>query len=113
VLATPGIFSRGWRPGWLDDSFCGQIPGTGLKVRLLGACVEQWRPISGWGLEKGSAGPKPVRRMVPAGSVYFFEVLHGTASCLPDVWLKSVCDEMQDRKDGFGLALWGIWDNNI
>ncbi len=111
VLATPGIFSCGWRPGWLDDSFCGQIPETGLKVRLLGACIERWRPISGWGLEKGSVGPKPVRRTVPAGSVYFFEVLHGAASCLPDLWLKSVCDEMQDRKDGFGLALWGVWGN--
>jgi CRISPR-associated protein Cmr3 len=112
VLATPGIFSRGWRPGWLDDSFCGRIPGTGLEVRLTGACIERWKPVSGWGLEKGSVGPKPVRRMAPAGSVYFFEVLHGSASCLPNVWLKSVCDEIQDRKDGFGLALWGVWNNN-
>ena len=27
-----------------------------------------------------------------------------------DLWLRSVCDERQDRLDGFGLALWGIWD---
>lgn len=112
VLATPGIFSNGWKPGWLNGSFCGNIPGTDLKVRLTGACIGRWRPVSGWGMEKGGVGPKPIRRLVPAGSVYFFEVSDGAASCLQDAWLKSVCDRTQDRRDGFGLALWGVWDNN-
>jgi CRISPR-associated protein Cmr3 len=54
-------------------------------------------------------GPKPVRRMVPAGGVYFFELLKGQSSDLEKLWLESVSDEEQDRRDGFGLATWGIW----
>ena len=54
-------------------------------------------------------GPKPVKRMVPAGGVYFFEVIHGTASDLAHRWLLSVSDGDQDRRDGFGLAAWGTW----
>jgi CRISPR-associated protein Cmr3 len=86
---------------WPDD----------LKLKLISACIDRWKPISGWSLEKGSRGPKEIRRLVPAGSVYFFEVLSGKAEDLvKSLWLRSVCDKDQDRRDGFGLAVWGLWD---
>lgn len=116
VLATPAIFSRGWLPNWLKldgNSLIGAPEGTpsGLRLRLISACVDRWKPISGWSLEKGSHGPKEIRRLVPAGSVYFFEVLEGDAEALvKSLWLQSVCDDDQDRRDGFGLAIWGLWD---
>jgi CRISPR-associated protein Cmr3 len=47
--------------------------------------------------------------MVPAGSVYFFEIEGGNPSDLLESWLRPVSDNEQDRKDGFGLALWGVW----
>jgi CRISPR-associated protein Cmr3 len=47
--------------------------------------------------------------MVPAGGAYFFELLKGQSSDLEKLWLESVSDEEQDRRDGFGLATWGIW----
>jgi CRISPR-associated protein Cmr3 len=121
VLATPAIFSKGWLPGWLKD-VNGYLEGTppgasdDLKLRLVSACVDRWRPISGWSAEAKSRGPKAIRRLVPAGSVYFFEVHHGSASELAkNLWLRSVCDDVQgdkdrNRKDGFGLAVWGIWE---
>jgi CRISPR-associated protein Cmr3 len=117
VLATPAIFSHGWLPGWLEfkgesiESNSDKIMPPGIKLKLVSACTERWKPISGWSLEKGKRGSKPIRRLVPAGSVYFFEVLEGDAATLAEkLWLKSVCDDEQDRRDGFGLALWGIWD---
>ena len=121
VLATPAIFSKGWRPGWLED-VNGSLEGTppkapiDLRLRLVSACVDRWKPISGWSAEAKSRGPKAIRRLVPAGSVYFFEVIHGNAGELAENhWLKSVCDDVPDdadrnRKDGFGLAVWGIWE---
>lgn len=112
VLATPAIFSDGWVPGWLKGWADDKIPDywpKGLKLKLVSACTEHWKPISGWSLEK--KGAKPIRRLVPAGSVYFFEVLEGDAAALAEsLWLRSICDDPQDRRDGFGLALWGIWD---
>lgn len=113
VLATPAIFSDGWKPGWLEGWPEGKSPSywpKGLKLKLISACIDRWKPISGWSLEK--RGPKPIRRLVPAGSVYFFEIDGDVdaATLAKSLWLKSVCDEEQDRLDGFGLALWGIWD---
>jgi len=113
VLATPAIFSSGWRPGWLEESAdgaAGVVPGTAVRVKLVGATIERWQPVSGWSLEEGRFGPKPVWRLVPAGGVYFFEVLEGEARELAAArWMKSVCDEEQHRRDGFGLAVWGVW----
>jgi len=116
VLATPACFNKGWKPGWLSEGEQGRQPEgsppscPGVRLKLVSACVGRWQAISGWSLEKGSVGEKPIRRLVPAGSVYFFEIINGSASELSSAWLESVCDDEQDRKDGFGLALWGLWD---
>lgn len=114
VLATPAIFSGGWCPGWINKTtLTGTPPGVeDLTLKLVSACVDRWRPLSGWNMERGhKRGPKPIRRLVPAGSVYFFKVTNGGAGgVLADRWLRPVSDEDQDRKDGFGLALWGAWE---
>jgi CRISPR-associated protein Cmr3 len=113
VLTTPAIFSGGWKPGWLNQEphgLVGTVPGTQVQVRLIGACVDRWRPISGWSYENN--GTKPVRRLAPAGSVYFFRVQSGQCADLAAQWLGSVCDDPdgQDQRDGFGLAIWGVWE---
>jgi len=116
VLATPALFGGGWKPGWLDGNLEGTPPGTGVKLRLVGVVLDRWRAVSGFGLEDGALGPKPVRRMVPAGAVYFFEYVSGDRSTLAGQgWLAPVSDlaeDGQDRRDGFGLALWGVWSES-
>lgn len=118
ILASPAIFDDGWKPGWLRDEngiLRGTPPGAPPDVVLIlrGACVDRWQPISGWSYEQGHVGPKPVRRLVPAGSVYFFEIEAGTIKSLAEqLWLQSISDQEQDRRDGFGLALWGIWEKD-
>jgi CRISPR-associated protein Cmr3 len=111
VLATPAIFRHGWLPGWLvkrDGALRGTIPGTEVVARLIGACVGRWKPISGWSFEH--RGEKPARRLVPAGSVYFLEIEQGSPQELEKAWLQPVSDDPQDQRDGFGLALWGVWE---
>jgi CRISPR-associated protein Cmr3 len=106
-LATPALFSGGWKPGWLDaETNEGSPPGlAGTRLKLVAAAVPRRQAVSGWDYAKG--GPKAARWMVPAGAVYFFERLEGDA-CPTD--FASVCDAEQDRRDGYGAALWGIWD---
>ena len=107
VLATPAIFKHGWKPGWLTNGLEGELKG--VKLKLVGVSNGRWKAVSGWSLAP-PLGPKPIRRMVPAGSVYFFEVLQGDASQLADkMWLQSVSDNEQEQRDGFGLATWGTW----
>jgi CRISPR-associated protein Cmr3 len=110
ILTTPAIFAKGWLPGWIDETTReGTVPSSpSLKVRLVSAVTGRWMAVSGWSYEAGRRGPKPLRRMVPAGSVYFFEVDRQEFDW-KDLWLRSVCDAEQDRNDGFGIALWGTW----
>ncbi len=109
TLLTPGVFSAGCRPGWLDHALTGSPPeAPGLKLRLRAAALERWQPHSGWDLAQRQ--PRPTRKLVPAGATYWFDVLGACdKDSLAALWLASVCDEQQDRRDGFGLALPGPW----
>ena len=115
VLTTPALFDDGWEPGWLSRDAGPQTP-AGLSalrpyLKLLGAAVGRREPVSGWNLREDR--PKPVRWMVPAGSVYFFEVQQGAPANarekLLEAWLRPVSDKQADQKDGYGAAVWGIW----
>jgi CRISPR-associated protein Cmr3 len=108
TLVTPAIFRDGWKPGWLENDLCGApIPG-GPRLRLVGVSIQRWRAVSGWSYK--DRGPKAIRRVVTAGGVYFFELLErNSAPQLEKHWLRSVSDGEQERRDGFGLAVWGTW----
>lgn len=61
-LVTPGCFG-GWRP--LDE---GPLKGLTLQA----AMVPRYTALSGWDLQRQA--PRGVRRLVPAGAVYWFAV---------------------------------------
>ncbi len=127
ILATPALFTHGWRPDWLDEkTLTGSPPKFPEKeikhpivLKLKAFVVPRWEPVSGWDLvrnpqpedkqeKKGTGCARAVRRMVPAGAVYWFEVVKGHKH-LPELWLQPVSDLPQDRLDGYGLVLPGIW----
>ncbi|MDR0123015.1 type III-B CRISPR module-associated protein Cmr3 [Bacillus pumilus] len=120
ILATPAYFSKGWQPGWLDEQLMSKpLFDTNVRLKLVWASVPYWQPISGWSLANKDKGrEKAIRRLVPAGSVYFFTVEEGDPAELAEkMWLQSVSDrnrrkEAFDREDGCGLALWGTWKPN-
>ena len=109
VLATPAIFEHGWKPAWLERTDNTNMPKGlfGADLELVSAAIGRREPVSGWNIRENSA--KAVRYMVPAGSVYFFRIQDGKQEKILENWLKPVSDNEQDRKDGFGLALWGVW----
>jgi CRISPR-associated protein Cmr3 len=119
VLATPAVFAHGWRPHWIDkDTLIGSPPDCRVKLKLVGVCIPRWKAVSGWSMQpqedpdqpgkRIKPGPKPIKRLVPAGGVYFFEKVDDPAP-LAGRWLQPVSDALQDRNDGFGLAVWGTW----
>lgn len=110
LLVTPALFNEGWRPGWLNENLEGEYPTIpGLKLKLRAAAIDRWQPISGWDIEKRK--PKAVRRLVPAGSVYWFEIIEPIPQekWLEKLWLTSISDDEPDRNSGFGLVLPGLW----
>jgi CRISPR-associated protein Cmr3 len=87
VLTTPCPFQAGWKP-------------QSLNGRLVAAAVPGSIAFSGWDLARG--GPKPTRFAVPAGSVYFLE-------SLPNDWAQSLAENDEDRRQGWGCCLTGVW----
>lgn len=106
VLLTPGLFAAGHRPA--------ALPGA----RIVAAVVPRPQVISGWDMERQESGknkgkpkgPKPTRRAVPAGSVFWVELNEGVdpARWVRERWLSSLCDDEQDARDGFGLVVVGV-----
>lgn len=102
-LATPAYFSKGHLPEYLETKF-------GAKV--VAVASPRYQTISGWDYSKPNGGePKPTRRLVPAGSVYFLDLseVKDIDTFFDSVWLKTISDNEQFRRDGFGLALLGAW----
>lgn len=108
TLLTPVLFAEGWRPGWLNEQLEGEPPACpGLRLKLRAAALERWQPHSGWDLAKQQ--PRAGRKLIPAGATYWFEILTAGNNRLDALWLASLCDHAQDRRDGFGLALPQPW----
>ena len=109
TLVTPALFADGWRPAWLDGA--GEVPGiAGLRLRLRAAAVERWQGISGWDLAEWR--PKAARKTVAAGATYWFDVVgEPPAGWASRLWLAPISDQPQDRRDGFGLVVPGLWNH--
>jgi len=106
MLATPGIFRAGWRPTRLLESG-GPL---GIRIKLKAAKVDRPLTLSGWDYVQRQT--KRTRRAVTAGAVYWLEIDgegDARAQWIRDHWMKPVSDEEQDCRDGFGLALMGVW----
>ena len=105
ILLTPAWFTQGWEPEWLLKE------GEGVKPELQAVAIQRPQVVSGWDFEQRA--PKKTRRLVPAGSVFFLELDGDEAAIgkwIDTIWLQCVSDDEITRRDGFGLAVVGIWD---
>lgn len=101
-LATPAIFDRGWLPSFINRNLEGEK--SGLKFKLISACVDRAVPISGFDIAERK--PKPILRAVPAGSVYYFELLEGDIEKLFNTFdFQSISDK--NLEAGFGITFVG------
>ncbi len=60
----------------------------------------------------GASGPKPIRRLLPAGTVFFVKLDQtgdAAAQTISDWWTRSIAAG-QDARDGFGRILFGAWN---
>lgn len=106
-LLTPAHFEQGHYPTWLLAEH------KGITPELIAVATGRAQVVSGWDFTIGKGGgPKPTRRLVPAGAVYFLK-LNGAQDAIhqwiDEVWLACVSDDPQSQRDGFGLAVLGAW----
>jgi len=103
-LATPAIFSQGWRRNWPFEA----------GAELVAAAVPKPIRLSGWnrGERHADGNPRPFFRLAPAGSVYFFEALEWEAGQFQSLYTRFHCQESLSEKyasAGLGVALVGAW----
>lgn len=117
VLLSPAVFKNGALPGWNGQPW----PSEGLvSATVRAASVPRPTVVSGWDLAASNAPgkpkgrPKPTRRLAAAGSVYFLDLKSEAAEDIrrwcDQTWFSCVSDIEQDRRDGFGLAALGTWE---
>jgi CRISPR-associated protein Cmr3 len=102
VLLTPTIFNNGWISDKFNSNF--ELEKNNVKIKLISAVINKPEYISGWDIAKRR--PKPLKKLVPAGSVYYFELVAGTVEDLfTEFNFKNFTDENPNL--GFGLTLIG------
>lgn len=107
TLAAPSISGSGaYPPGFSAEDLKGTLHGE--RFRLVAAAVSGFVPIGGWDLANGRA--KPLRRAIPAGSVFYFKPVNGAAAGVARALHGKPITDTQDAldKQGFGLALAGV-----
>ncbi|MBI4612630.1 MAG: type III-B CRISPR module-associated protein Cmr3 [Planctomycetes bacterium] len=108
-LLTPALFRNGWRPAAIRAEGDSYVLEQGpVRARLAGAALGRAPRIGGWNLATNL--PRPLRRAVAAGSVYFFELLEGTPDDVLSLFHgKNLSDDR--AVEGFGLTLVGGWNH--
>lgn len=77
-LATPAIFKNGWLPRWIDPkTMMGMFSFRKRKVKVRLIAAATGKPLPAGGFETYKNRPRSLHLAVPAGSVYFFELIEG------------------------------------
>jgi len=127
LLVTPACYLRnGWYPDAMQPTAQGQttapiegplVPlaappgGTPWRFRLRAAALPNWQPLAASNQRNatGEAGftRRSLHRLVPAGSVYWLEIVQRGSVPLSQLWLQPTC-RAEYARDGFGLVLPGL-----
>lgn len=107
ILATPAVFKNGWLPEGIDPQ---TRKGTwqGHQVEVMAAVFDRAQYLGGFSMrtkhQKG--GPKPMRKALPAGTVFYIKTLEQAQEVVKS--FHNVCiSEENLSQEGFGLAYVG------
>ncbi len=106
-LATPALLKKGWIPEWLDElTLKGIYPNTNIQVQMISAAIG--KPIAIGGFDMKKKKPKPMLQSVPAGSVYYFEIVGDyPESELIQIKPIKLCEYTERMNEGFGITFIG------
>jgi len=107
-LASPAIFSNGWLPGWInpkDMTGTYEVGNRSVTVRVTVAATG--RPIAAGGFDMKAKKPKEMVAAVPAGSVYYMELIKGSIEDVVELFHKKKISDSRSE-DGFGYCMIGV-----
>lgn len=102
-FATHAIFEHGWFPHGVDQNDM-EWHKENLSIRIISGCIGKPAHIGGWDMHNRK--PKPMKKAVPAGSVYHCEILHGTVDEIIHAFhYRNISDYLPE--EGYGLTFIG------
>jgi hypothetical protein len=111
IAVTPASFSHGWLPDgfrFKDGCFRSQLPGLeGQEIILRAAYMGPPLHMSGW--DRAKLRPRAIRRLVPAGSVFFFVKADGTPFTSKEILGLWMCALGSGTDEGLGRFVPGLW----
>ncbi len=111
LATTPAVFENGWLPDGFEaesGEYVGRLAGIAHDLRLRAAFVSRADHVSGWDVARNR--PKPADRLVPRGSVYFFERRDGVSFTRDDAAALWSAAQGQRTDEGFGRFVPGVWE---
>ena len=102
-LSTPAIFRKGWLPEWVDEK---NLVGEYQKLKLKLLTASLGKTISIGGFDMKARKPKPMHKAVPAGSVYYFEIVEGDIQQAFELLNQTAISDINPEQ-GFGIAYTG------
>jgi CRISPR-associated protein Cmr3 len=114
-LATPAIFKNGWYPN---------LSLFNVNANLVAANVPKPKVIGGFRMQsttRGKKGHKSMYRVVPAGSIYIYEIppdsnfeqINNNLNQIQGTAITDIDSEMNansfKRREGFGIAYFGAF----
>jgi CRISPR-associated protein Cmr3 len=103
---TPSIFTTG--------CYWSNLPQELDGAKLVGATINKPIYLSGWRRENDASGvPRPLRKAIPAGSVFFFTADEWDDSRFEQLYNKyNMGDSLSEEYPvaGFGITAIGVWD---
>lgn len=97
MLLTSAYFSTG-------------LPNSTADYTVKAVACNRYQTVSGWDFEFDQ--PKPTRRLLPAGSILFLKLNGDIEKFIEKTWFSCIGDNVEAKKDGFGLSILGTWDGN-
>lgn len=98
-LLTPAVWENQW-PLIKDE-------------KPIAAAIGKSRAISGWSSNSQAQHPRPIRRLLPAGTVFFFNWPGNKpdSQLIDEYWLEPITRHSGNnyRNSGFGRMLIGVW----
>ncbi len=98
-LLTPAIREENWP----------ELEGNKPKA----ACIGKEIMVSGWNSDRSNQHPRPILKLIPAGSIFFYEWGENNTDdgkrkrIIQNNWLKPFSEKY--KNSGFGRILIGVW----
>lgn len=109
LFITPGLMQNGALPVALQATWQPLADQPRMQLKVQAVALSRMQAISGW--DMASNAPKATRRAVPAGSVYWCESEEPlSVEQVKALWFSCLSYGEQDRADGFGVVLPGVWN---